>query len=185
MDKSTATIWRDTFTNWPAHFRRKGVVVPTLGEAIPFAEFLVSDDVVIFERATPDNVGARRVCVPFQNIATLKFTEPLKTEHFMKAGYFPGKNVPTPKPPAKKKVPIAEAKPPAEEVKPPPTKEQLEQERQEQLRIAKKQLEELQLRQQREQAKFAQQKFEQQNVVIATAPGAPPIVPVTPQAPAS
>lgn len=116
-DRSTASIWRDTFTNWPAQFRRKGVAIPTLGEPIPFSEFLVNNDVIVFERATPDNTGARRVCIPFQNIAALKYTEPLKTEQFLQAGYIPGVNVPPPKP-ANKKVPIVDAAPAASKAAP-------------------------------------------------------------------
>jgi hypothetical protein len=93
MDKSTATIWRETFLKWPPNFRRKGVIELVKGEAIPFVEFLMTEDVVVVERATPDTTGARRVAVPFQNIVTLKYTEPLKTDAFLLAGYVLGANV--------------------------------------------------------------------------------------------
>ena len=90
MENPVANIWRQTFSNWPSDFRRKGVLIPTCGEAIPFADFVVSKDVVVLERATPDAVGARRVSIPFGRIETLKYTEPLKTEQFLANGFVKG-----------------------------------------------------------------------------------------------
>lgn len=94
MEKS-ASIWREMFLKWPPHFKRKGVIEPVRGESIPFIDFVMSEDVVVIERATPDTTGARRVAVPFQNIMLLKFTEPLNTEAFLLAGYVLGANAGT------------------------------------------------------------------------------------------
>ena len=80
-------IWRKAFATWPANFRRKGVVIPDGGEAIPFCDFVLNDSVVVLERPTPDNAGARRVAIPFHRIHNLKYTEPLKTDQFLKAGF--------------------------------------------------------------------------------------------------
>lgn len=93
MDKSSATIWREMFLKWPPHFKRKGVIEPARGESIPFVDFVMSEDVVVIERATPDTAGARRVAIPFQNIMLVKYTEPLNTEAFLLAGYVMGANV--------------------------------------------------------------------------------------------
>ena len=80
-------IWRDAFATWPTNFRRKGVVVPVGSEAIPFCDFVMTESMVVLERATPDNAGARRVAIPFDRIHNLKYTEPLKTDQFLKAGF--------------------------------------------------------------------------------------------------
>lgn len=80
-------IWRNAFATWPTHFRRKGVVVPDGSEAIPFVDFVMTETMVVLERPTPDNAGARRVALPFDRIHNLKYTEPLKTEQFLKAGF--------------------------------------------------------------------------------------------------
>ena len=77
---SLADLWRETFNNWPAAFRRKGVLQPVSGEAVPFSDFVMTPTVIVLERPTPDNVGARRVAIPFERIDSLKYTEPLKTE---------------------------------------------------------------------------------------------------------
>lgn len=80
-------VWRKTFATWPSNFRRKGVVVPVYGEAIPFSDFVMNESLLILERPTPDNTGARRVALPFGRIHNLKYTEPLKTEQYLKAGF--------------------------------------------------------------------------------------------------
>ena len=80
-------IWRKAFATWPPTFRRKGVVIPDGSEAIPFCDFVMTDSLVVLERATPDNSGARRVAIPFGRIHNLKYTEPLDTEDFLKVGF--------------------------------------------------------------------------------------------------
>lgn len=93
MEKSKAESWRNVFANWPQGFKRKGVLQPAFDENIAFVDFVISDEMLVLERATPDNVGARRVMVPFVDIAALKFVEPLKTEQFLEAGYSKGNPV--------------------------------------------------------------------------------------------
>ena len=98
MNKTNAEIWREVFATWPAQFRRKGVLIPSYGEPIPFIDFVMNSDLLIVERATPDNVGARRIAIPLQFIEGLKYTEPLKTDQFLKSGYTKGvtlKHAPT------------------------------------------------------------------------------------------
>ena len=90
MNKSTAEIWRSVFARWPESFRRKGVLVPSFGEPIPFSDFVMDSDLLIIERPTPDSVGARRVAIPLSFIEGLKYTEPLKTQQFLEAGYTKG-----------------------------------------------------------------------------------------------
>lgn len=97
MNKSNAEIWREIFATWPTEFRRKGVLLPSFGEAIPFSDFVMNGDLLIVERPTPDQVGARRVAVPLMFIEGLKYTEPLRTEQFLNAGFAKGV---TPKPEA-------------------------------------------------------------------------------------
>ena len=80
-------VWRDFFASWPAEMGRRGVVIPAYDEQIPFVDFLIGQDVVILERPTPDAVGGRRVVLPFARIEGVKYTEPLKTQQLLAAGY--------------------------------------------------------------------------------------------------
>ncbi len=103
MENTVAHVWQDFFANWPPSFRRKGVVNPGYDEQIPFNDFVIGDGVVVLERPTPDGVGARRVAIPFARIAAVKYTEPLKTQQFLEAGF---KGASTKNQPAKKQ-PVA------------------------------------------------------------------------------
>jgi len=98
MDITVSNVWQDLFANWPPGFRRKGAVIPAYGEQIPFMDFVIGDGAVILERPTPDAGGGRRVAVPFARIEAVKYTEPIKTEELLEAGF---QGAPQTKPPAK------------------------------------------------------------------------------------
>jgi hypothetical protein len=87
MEKSVAQVWRDLFHNWPRGFARKGVVISSSQEQVPFVDFVANDEVLILERPTPDAVGGRRVALPFARMELLKFTEPLKTQELLAVGF--------------------------------------------------------------------------------------------------
>ena len=87
MENALVGVWRQFFSDWPASFAQKGVVLSRLDEQFPFSGFLVKGDVVVLERPTPDAVGGRRVVLPFEIIHAVKFTEPIKTEQLVAAGY--------------------------------------------------------------------------------------------------
>ena len=87
MGDAVAEVWRDFFVNWPANLARRGVAIASYNEQIPFVDFLTRNDVVVLERATPDAVGGRRVVLPFARIEALKYTEPLKTQQLVSAGF--------------------------------------------------------------------------------------------------
>ena len=114
MDKSVAHVWRDFFHNWPRGFARKGVVISSSQEQVPFVDFVANDEVLILERPTPDAVGGRRVALPFARIELLKFTEPLKTQELLAVG-FRGAAAAKPNPAAAtpRTNPVAATRPPA------------------------------------------------------------------------
>ncbi len=72
---------------WPQDLKRKGVVIASYDEQIPFDDSLLDDEILIVQRPAPDAVSGRRVAVPFATIQAVKFTEPVKTEVFSAAGY--------------------------------------------------------------------------------------------------
>ena len=79
--------WRDVFYEWPAGIARRGIVVSSLNEAMPFKGFLVKGDTVLLERVNPDSLGARFILVAFDAINCLKFVDPLKESVFTSAGF--------------------------------------------------------------------------------------------------
>ncbi|MGD9724642.1 MAG: hypothetical protein AB7O59_25385 [Pirellulales bacterium] len=90
--------WRQCFQDWPGDVNRRGVLVTTFAEQIPFVNFLASDRMILLERQSPDQVGARMVMLPYQNIAALKIIDVVKARVFSHMGF-----APAPAPPASKK----------------------------------------------------------------------------------
>jgi hypothetical protein len=80
-------IWRDVFTNWPAALPRRGLVVSSLNETIPFKSFLLKGDMLLLERTNPDAAGARFIILTFDAVHMLKITEPLKESVLNSAGF--------------------------------------------------------------------------------------------------
>ncbi len=98
VEKTVAEIWREFFLNWPTSFSRRGVAIAAFNEQIPFSDFLIGGDILILERPTPDATGGRRVALPFARIDAVKYTDPLRTEQLIEAGFQSARSQPaTPK----------------------------------------------------------------------------------------
>jgi hypothetical protein len=89
MATDVAEIWRDCFRNWPTELVRRGVLVTTLNEQIPFENFSAGENMLLVERRAPDTVGARTVLTPYQNIAALKIVDVVKAKMFSQLGLAP------------------------------------------------------------------------------------------------
>ncbi|WP_237227541.1 hypothetical protein [Rubinisphaera sp. JC750] len=83
----TGEHWRNVFENWPESIPRKGILVTTQGETIPFANYLLSEGILLVERESPDSVGARKVMLTFASIAAVKITAPLELARFQVMGF--------------------------------------------------------------------------------------------------
>ena len=82
-----SAIWAQFFQKWPADLPQRGVLVTVSGEQIPFSGFLRTNDTVLLERQTPDAVGARKVLMPYSQIASVKITDPVSGDVFSSAGF--------------------------------------------------------------------------------------------------
>jgi hypothetical protein len=82
-----SVVWKNTFNNWPAGIQRRGIVLSTLNEPMPFKGFLVKDDVLLLERTNPDSLGARFILLSFDAINCVKLVDPLKESVFTAAGF--------------------------------------------------------------------------------------------------
>jgi hypothetical protein len=85
MDSSET--WRGVFDDWPTEIPRRGIVVTTLNESIPFKGFMVKGQTLLLERSNPDALGARFIVLAYDAINCLKFVDPLKESVFTTAGY--------------------------------------------------------------------------------------------------
>lgn len=82
-----AEAWRSLFENWPESIPRAGLVVTSYGETVPFKDFLISGNILLVERDTPDSMGARKVMVAYDNIAAVKITNPMELARFQVMGF--------------------------------------------------------------------------------------------------
>jgi hypothetical protein len=87
MAASSGETWRDMFTNWPAAIPKRGVIVSTLNEPVPFKSFFLKGDTVLLERTNPDTLGARFVVMAYESIHMVKLIDPIKESVFNQAGY--------------------------------------------------------------------------------------------------
>ena len=77
-EKMGESSWKELFQAWPAEMPRRGVVITSWSEQIPFDGFLVNPAFLLISRQTPDSLGARFVIVPFENLTALKLTDVVK-----------------------------------------------------------------------------------------------------------
>jgi len=79
--------WKQLFSQWPADLPRRGVVIASFGEQIPFAGFHTSETMLLVERTTPDTMGARLVLVPYENVDAVKIVDVVKPAIFGRIGF--------------------------------------------------------------------------------------------------
>ncbi|MGQ9575998.1 MAG: hypothetical protein ACUVUC_11845 [Thermoguttaceae bacterium] len=79
--------WKRFFTDWPAEMPRRGVLVTTFQEQVPFDGFLTSGEFLLIERQVPDPLGGRAVILPYQYVAAVKLTEALRPKALRSLGF--------------------------------------------------------------------------------------------------
>lgn len=75
------------FTNWPAAIPCQGTVVTAHGEAIPFQDYLLTDELVLLLRPQPDSNGTRRVIMRICDIIGIRINDPIEPERFTVMGF--------------------------------------------------------------------------------------------------
>jgi hypothetical protein len=86
---NSGEYWRSLFENWPASMPRRGLLITTFGEAIPFVGYLLSPGIVLLERDKPDSLGSRKVLVAYEAISALKITDVIDLARFQELGFQP------------------------------------------------------------------------------------------------
>jgi hypothetical protein len=79
--------WKEFFRGWPVGLDRRGVLVCTFGEQIPFDSFMPGESLLIVDRSVPDTMGARKIVVPYENIAAIKLIDVVKNKVFQPLGF--------------------------------------------------------------------------------------------------
>ena len=81
------SAWQHYFQNWPKDVPLRGILVTSFDEQVPFDGFLTTDTMLLLQRKTPDNAGARKVLLAYENIVAIKFTEVIRGKAFETAGF--------------------------------------------------------------------------------------------------
>jgi hypothetical protein len=75
------------FCEWPDGMPRRGVLITSLDDQIPFSGFLTHEGILLIERKTPDTMGSRIAIVPYENIAGIKLTDVVDPKVFKNLGF--------------------------------------------------------------------------------------------------
>lgn len=84
---SAAQSWKAFFSDWPAELPRRGVVLSSLNETMPFTEFWLKGDVVMLQRKNPDTHGSRFIMMNYEGIDSVRFVDPLSEQVITSAGF--------------------------------------------------------------------------------------------------
>lgn len=87
MPTNAAEVWKDVFSNWPTGIPRRGLVVSTLNESVPFKSFMLKGETLLLERTNPDPMGSRLIVLTFDAIHMVKIIDPVKESVLNAAGY--------------------------------------------------------------------------------------------------
>ncbi len=83
----SSECWKALFEEWPESIPRKGMLVTTFQETIPFTNFLISGGILLVERDKPDGYGARKVFVAYNAISAVKLTSTEDLARFQVMGF--------------------------------------------------------------------------------------------------
>ena len=86
---NTGEYWRAMFENWPSTVPRRGLVITTFNESIPFVTYMMSGGILLLERDRPDTVGARKVMIAYDAISAVKITDVVELANFQALGFQP------------------------------------------------------------------------------------------------
>ena len=81
------TPWKAFLAKWPKDLPKRGVLVTVLNDQTPFRSFMLTEEMVLFERINPDPMGARMVLMTYDQIAALKITDVVRESVFAAMGF--------------------------------------------------------------------------------------------------
>ena len=75
------------FSDWPVSIERKGVLITSVGENVPFVDFMLNGNLILVDRGIPDTAGSRRVILALECIVGIKITDPIEMARFTAMGF--------------------------------------------------------------------------------------------------
>ena len=84
---ANGSTWQRYFQHWPSDVPPRGIVVTSFDEQVPFDGFMTSETMLLLQRKTPDNAGARKVLMAYEEILAIKFVDVVRGRAFESAGF--------------------------------------------------------------------------------------------------
>ena len=86
-EQTEVSDWKQLFRAWPADMPRRGIVITSWNEQIPFDGFLTNAGFLLVCRPTPDTLGSRMLILPFEQLAGVKLTDVVRARVFQPLGF--------------------------------------------------------------------------------------------------
>ena len=83
----TQSEFQRILAEWPVSIERKGIILTSFGESVPFVEFMLNGNLVLLDRGVPDTANARRVILAVDMIVGIKITDPIEMARFTSMGF--------------------------------------------------------------------------------------------------
>ncbi len=75
------------FAEWPAAIDRKGTVITSWGDSVPFIDYMVNGELLLLIRSQPDAHGTRRLILNINDVQGIRITEALDPVKFQAMGF--------------------------------------------------------------------------------------------------
>lgn len=75
------------FAEWPAAIERKGTVVTSWGDSVPFVDYMLNGDLLLLIRSQPDAHGTRRLILRVDDVQGIRIVEALDPMKFQAMGF--------------------------------------------------------------------------------------------------
>lgn len=84
---ANGSTWQRYFQNWPKGVPPRGIIVTSFDEQVPFDGYMSTETMILLQRKTPDNSGARKVLIAYDEIVAIKFVDVVRGKAFESAGF--------------------------------------------------------------------------------------------------
>ena len=78
---------QQSFPEWPAAIDRKGTVITSWGDSVPFIDYMVNGELLLLIRSQPDAHGTRRLILNINDVQGIRITEALDPVKFQAMGF--------------------------------------------------------------------------------------------------
>lgn len=77
------------FAEWPAAIERKGTVITSWGDSVPFVDYMLNGDLLLLIRSQPDAHGTRRLIMSINDVNGIRIMEAIDPHRFQAMGFQP------------------------------------------------------------------------------------------------